>query len=133
MSKVDLYEKLNRASEISLIVKGRKSRKDIPRPVWFVHEGNTIYLLPNHGSDTNWYLNMLVDPTLKISVDGVRIPARGKPIKDGNKVDDILKKSKYGEVKLYETGCCRGSTYHLSPQIWYQISIDAATFRYDKH
>ena len=76
MSKVDLYEKLNRASEISLSVKGRKSRKDIPRPVWFVHEGNTIYLLPNHGSDTNWYLNMLVDPTLKISVDGVRIPAR---------------------------------------------------------
>jgi len=105
MSKVDLYEKLNRASEISLSVKGRKSRKDIPRPVWFVHEGNTIYLLPNHGSDTNWYLNMLVDPTLKISVDGVRIPARGKPIKDGNRVDDILKKfnSKYGELKRYYT------------------------------
>ncbi|HET7241948.1 MAG TPA: nitroreductase/quinone reductase family protein [Nitrososphaeraceae archaeon] len=105
MSKADLYQKLNRASEITLSVKGRKSGRDIPRPVWFVHEGNTIYLLPNHGSDTNWYMNMLVDPTLRISVDGVRLPASGKPIKDTNRVDDILKKfqSKYGEVKRYYT------------------------------
>jgi hypothetical protein len=105
MSKADLYQKLNRASEITLSVKGRKSGRDIPRPVWFVHEGNTLYLLPNHGSDTNWYKNLLVDPTLKISVDGVRLPARGTPIKDSNRVDDILRKfkSKYGEVKRYYT------------------------------
>jgi len=32
----------------------------------FVHEGNTLYLLPVQGSDTNWYKNLLVDPTLKI-------------------------------------------------------------------
>jgi hypothetical protein len=105
MSKADLYQKLNRASEITLSVKGRKSGRDIPRPVWFVHEGNTLYLLPNHGSDTNWYKNLLVDPTLKISVDGVRLPARGKPIKDSSRVEDILSKfkSKYGEVKRYYT------------------------------
>jgi hypothetical protein len=105
MSKADLYQKLNRASEITLSVKGRKSGRDIPRPVWFVHEGNTLYLLPNHGSDTNWYKNLLVDPTLKISVDGVRLPARGTPIKDSNRVDYILRKfkSKYGEVKRYYT------------------------------
>lgn len=105
MSKTDLYQKLNRASEITLSVKGRKSGRDISRPVWFVLEGNTIYLLPNHGSDTNWYLNMLVNPTLRISVDGIRLPASGKPIKDTNRVDDILRKfqSKYGEVKRYYT------------------------------
>lgn len=105
MSKADLYQKLNRASEITLSVKGRKSGRDIPRPVWFVHEGNTLYLLPNHGSDTNWYINLLLDPTLKISVDGVRLRARGKPIKDSNRVDGILRKfkSKYGEVKRYYT------------------------------
>jgi CubicO group peptidase (beta-lactamase class C family) len=33
-----------------------------------VHEGNTLYLLPVQGSDTNWYKNLLVDPTLSISV-----------------------------------------------------------------
>jgi len=40
MSKADLYQKLDKASEIILSVKGRKSGRDIPRPVWFVHEGN---------------------------------------------------------------------------------------------
>jgi hypothetical protein len=60
-------------------------------------------LLPNYGSDTNWYKNLLVDPTLKISVNGIEIPARGELIKDSNRVDDIMGKlkSKYGEVKQY--------------------------------
>ena len=107
MSKADLHQRLDRASEIRLSVKGRKSGRDIPRPVWFVHEGNTLYLLPVQGSDTNWYKNMLVDLTLKISVSGgeEEIPARGKPITDSNRVNDIVSKfkSKYGEgdVKKY--------------------------------
>jgi len=107
MSKADLHERLNRAHEITLSVKGRKSGKKIPRPVWFAYEGNTLYLLPVQGSDTSWYKNLLVDPTLKISVNGIQISARGKPITDSNGVDDIVRKfkSKYGEgdVKRYYT------------------------------
>ena len=108
MSEADLHQRLNRANEIRLSVKGRKSGRDIPRPVWFVHEGNTLYLLPVQGSDTNWYKNLLVEPTLKISVNGEGgegMPVRGKPITDSNRVDDIVRKfkSKYGEgdVKRY--------------------------------
>jgi hypothetical protein len=105
MSKADLHQRLDRAYEIRLSVKGRRSGRDISRPVWFVHEGNTLYLLPVQGSDTNWYKNFLVDPTLKISVNGIEIPARGKPITDSSRVDDVVRKfkSKYGEgdVKKY--------------------------------
>ena len=105
MSKTDLYQRLDRVDEITLSVKGRKSGKDIPRPVWFVHEGNTLYLLPVQGSDTNWYKNLLLDPMLKISVNGVETPARGKLITDSNRVEDVVRKfrSKYGEgqVKKY--------------------------------
>src|ERR671933_383556 len=108
MSKADFHQRLNRASEIRLSVKGRKSGRDIPRPVWFVHEGNTVYLLPVQGSDTNWYKNVLADPTLKISVNGVQqILTRGKLITDSSRVDNIVRKfkSKYreGEVKKYYT------------------------------
>jgi hypothetical protein len=107
MSKADLHQRLNRVYEITLSVKGRKSGRDIARPVWFVHEGNTLYLLPVQGSDTNWYKNLLVDQTLKISVDGVETLARGKPITNRNRVDDIVRKfkSKYGggDVKKYYT------------------------------
>jgi F420H(2)-dependent quinone reductase len=108
MSKDDIHQRLDRASEIRLSVKGRKSGRDISRPVNFVHEGNTMYLLPVQGSDTNWYKNLLVEATLKISVNGggeEEIPARGKPITDSNSVDYVVRKfkSKYGEavVKKY--------------------------------
>jgi hypothetical protein len=108
MSKAYLHQRLNRASEIRLSVKGRKSGRDISRPVWFVHEGNTLYLLPVQGSDTNWYQNLLADPMLKISVNGggeEEISVRAKPITDSNRIADIVRKfkSKYGEgdVKRY--------------------------------
>jgi hypothetical protein len=107
MPKDDLHQRLDRVSEITLSVKGRKSGRDISRPVWFVHEDNALYLLPVQGSDTNWYKNMLVDPTLKISVNGAETAAIGKPITDNSRVDDKVGKfkSKYGEgeVKKYYT------------------------------
>jgi hypothetical protein len=104
MSKADLHQRLNSAYEITLSVKGRISSKDIPRPVWFVHEGNTLYLLPNYGSDTNWYKNFLANQTLKISVSGEEeISARGKTITDSTRVRDVMSKfsSKYGDVRKY--------------------------------
>ena len=107
MSKGDLHQKLNMASEVTLSVKGRKSGKDIPRPVWFEYENGILYLLPVQGSDTNWYKNLLSDPMLNISVNGIEILARGQPITDSNGVNEIIKKfkSKYGEgdIKKYYT------------------------------
>jgi hypothetical protein len=105
MSKADLYERLNRVNEIRLSVKGRKSGRDIPRPVWFVHEGNTLYLLPVQGSDTNWYKNFLADQNLKISADGAETTVRGTPITDSSRVDHVVKKFKSkcgeGDVRKY--------------------------------
>ena len=108
MSKGDLHQKLRRAYEITLSVKGRKSGKDIPRPVWFMYEGSMLYLLPVQGSDTTWYKNLLSDPMVKISInDGIEILARGQPITDSNGVNEVVNKfkSKYGEddVKKYYT------------------------------
>jgi hypothetical protein len=99
MSKANLHQRLNKAYEIALSVKGRKSGKDIPRPVWFVHEGSTLYLLPVQGTDTNWYKNFRANQTLKVSVNGEEISTKGKPITDSGKVRDIVSKfsSKYGD------------------------------------
>jgi hypothetical protein len=100
-----IFKRLNSASEVTLSVKGRKSGRDIARPLWFVHEDNALYLLPVQGSDTNWYKNLRANLTLKISVNGIETSAEGKPITDSNRVDDIVRKfkSKYGEgqVKKY--------------------------------
>jgi hypothetical protein len=103
VSKADLPYRLDRVNEITLSVKGRKSGRDIPRPVWFVYEGKTLYLLPNYGSDTNWYKNFLTNQTLKIAVSGEEISTNGKPITDSSRVRDVMIKfsSKYGDVRKY--------------------------------
>lgn len=107
MSKSALKDILDRANELSLTVRGRKSGHDISRPVWFVHEDNTLYLLPVQGSDTNWYRNVLEDPTMKISVDGQELSAKAKIITDANKPKEIVDKFKlkYGnsDIKKYYT------------------------------
>ena len=106
MSKGDFHQKLSMVNDITLSVKGRKSGKYIPRPVWFAHEGNTLYLLPNRGSDTQWYKNLLAGSILKISVKGLEVSVRGKSITDRKGVDDVMNRFqfKYGQAsKKYFT------------------------------
>jgi hypothetical protein len=109
MSKdTHFHQGLDRASEITISIKARKSGRDIPRPVWFVHEGNNLYLLPVQGSDTKWYKNLLANQMFKISVNGgMETSAIGRPLIDRNRVDDIINKfkHKYGEanIKKYYT------------------------------
>ena len=104
MSKCDLKD-LSTANEIDLTVRGRKSGLDISRPVWFVHEDDKLYLLPVQGSDTNWYRNVLKNPTVKISVHGQELSGKANTITDDNKVNEIIQKfrSKYGnsDVQKY--------------------------------
>ena len=42
MSKPDLKD-LGTINEIDLTVRGRKSGKDLSRPVWFVHEDDKLF------------------------------------------------------------------------------------------
>jgi hypothetical protein len=111
MSKGDFHHKLNRTSEITLSVKGRKSGKAILRPVWFAYDDNILYLMPNYGSNTNGYKNFLANQKLKISVNDQEIPARGgKPITDSHKVRDIMSNVFQvwrGKKVLSKTGCSR--------------------------
>ncbi len=57
MSK-PINDVLDKSDEIDLIVTGRISGEEIPRPVWFVNERDILYLLPVQGSNTNWYKNV---------------------------------------------------------------------------
>jgi hypothetical protein len=62
-----------------------------------------LCLIPNYGSNTNWYKNLLANQTLKISVSGQEVPARGKAITDSSRVRDVMNKfsCKHGDVKKY--------------------------------
>jgi deazaflavin-dependent oxidoreductase (nitroreductase family) len=103
--KDDLKERLARYREIKASVIGRKSGKTISNPVWFVAEGDTLYLLPVHGSETQWYKNVLKNPTIRIDARGAEAGFQAKPTTDAKVVKSVVEKfrEKYGaaDVKKY--------------------------------
>ena len=105
-----LKERLARYREIKISVIGRKSGKRISIPVWFVFEddkqkGATLYLLPVQGSDTQWYKNVLHNPSIEIDARGVGAEFRATPLTDPKAVKSVVEKfrDKYGakDVKKY--------------------------------
>lgn len=100
-----LRDRLSRYRQIKLSVVGRKSGKTITNPVWFVAEGEKLYLLPVHGSDTQWYQNVLKNPQIRVDARGAEAEFPAHPITESKMVKSVIEKfrEKYGagDVKKY--------------------------------
>ncbi|HSY66654.1 MAG TPA: nitroreductase family deazaflavin-dependent oxidoreductase [Terriglobales bacterium] len=100
-----LKDRLSRSREITISVTGRKSGRTISIPVWFVLDEDKLYLLPVQGSDTQWYKNVLKNPSIRIRAGGAEAEFKAVPITDGKQVASVLDKfrAKYGanDVKKY--------------------------------
>ena len=90
--KGSIKERLSRYREIKLSVTGRKSGQAISIPVWFVLDGDKLYLLPVQGSDTQWYKNLLQNPSIRIDARGVEAGFRAAPVVDANGVKSVVEK-----------------------------------------
>jgi deazaflavin-dependent oxidoreductase (nitroreductase family) len=101
----NLKDRLARYRQIKLSVIGRKSGKTISNPVWFVAQGDTLYLLPVHGSNTQWYKNVLQNPSIRIDALGAEAELRAQPLTESKTVKSGIGKfrEKYGakDVKKY--------------------------------
>jgi deazaflavin-dependent oxidoreductase (nitroreductase family) len=104
-SKDDLKERLARYRQIKITVIGRKSGHKISIPVWFVLEGEKLYLLPVQGSRTQWYKNVLQNPSIRVDARGVEAEFQAVPITTPKDVKAVVEKfrEKYGarDVKKY--------------------------------
>ena len=100
-----LKDRLSRYREINITVTGRKSGRAISIPVWFVLEDDKLYLLPVQGSDTQWYKNVLKNPSIRIDARGAEAEFRAVPITEATAVKSVIEKfrQKYGvgDVKKY--------------------------------
>jgi hypothetical protein len=100
-----LKARLARSREIHISVIGRKSGRTISIPVWFVSEGDNLYLLPVQGSDTQWYKNVLNKPLIGIKAGSTEDELKAIPITEAKQVSSVVEKfrSKYGagDVKKY--------------------------------
>ncbi len=104
-SRDSLRVRLARYRQIKLTVIGRKTGRTISIPVWFVLEGEKLYLLPVKGSDTQWYKNMLKNRSVRIDARGAEAGFRATPITEAKPVNAVIEKfrEKYGakDVKKY--------------------------------
>jgi hypothetical protein len=98
-------DRLARYRQIKISVIGRSSGRTISIPVWFVFEGNKLYLLPVQGSETQWYKNLLRHREIGISARGVEAEVHADPVTDPKAVASIVERfrEKYGakDVKKY--------------------------------
>lgn len=101
----DLKTRLSRTREIQISVTGRKSGRTISVPVWFVLEGDQVLLLPVSGSETQWYKNVLKNPSLQVSSGGENAELTAVPITGSKEVvavaDKFRKKYGAGDIKKY--------------------------------
>ena len=97
-SKEPLKDRLTRCRQIKISLIGRKSGRTISIPVWFVLEGEKVYLLPVQGSDTQWYKNVLKNPSIRIDARGVEAQFRAVPIVAAKTVKSVIERfrEKYG-------------------------------------
>ncbi|MFZ0952708.1 MAG: nitroreductase/quinone reductase family protein [Candidatus Sulfotelmatobacter sp.] len=107
-SKNSLKDRLSRYKEITISVIGRKSGRKILIPVWFVLGSDELHLLPVAGSETQWYKNVLKNPSMGIDARGVGAEFRAVPVTDAKAVKAVVEmfREKYGagDVKKYYSG-----------------------------
>ena len=105
VAKDTLKEHLARYRQIKISVIGRKSGKTISIPVWFVLEDEKLYLLPVQGSETQWYKNVLKNPSIRIDARDAEAEFRAISVTDAKTVNSVIEKfrEKYGaaDVKKY--------------------------------
>jgi len=101
----DLKHRLSRSREITITVTGRKSGRPISIPVWFVFENGKLYLVPVTGSDTQWYKNVLKNPSIRIEAGGAKTEVKVASVIEAKQVSSIVEKfrARYGpgDVKKY--------------------------------
>jgi deazaflavin-dependent oxidoreductase (nitroreductase family) len=98
MAQPDFPKALQGMREIEITVTGRKSGQPISFPVWFVYQGEKLYLLPAKGTATEWYKNLLKTPTIHLTARGKTLTMSATPISEAASVRDVVEKfrDKYG-------------------------------------
>ncbi len=104
MAQTDFRTALEGINQIEITVTGRTSGRSLSYPIWFAVDGDTLYLIPVKGSDTEWYKNVRKTPTIRLTARGKTLTASVRFLTDQVQLDKVLEKfrDKYGRnVKSY--------------------------------
>ena len=104
MPHTDFRAALQGSNLIDITVTGRTSGRSHTYPIWFALDGDTLYLIPVRGSDTEWYKNVRKTPTIHLEARGKTLTATPRILTEQAQLDRVLEKfrDKYGRnVKSY--------------------------------
>lgn len=98
----EFIEALRGSDEVNLAVTGRVTGRQISNTVWFVQEGDTVYLLPVRGSDTSWYKNVRAIHTVRLRANRASVTAAAEPVTDYARIGDVIQKfrTRYGPGQI---------------------------------
>src|SRR2546430_12593707 len=92
MTQTDFRTALQGSNQIEITVTGRTSGRSLSYPIWFALEGNTLYLIPVKGSDTEWYKNLRKTPTIRLEAHGKTLTTTAHLLTDQTQLDKHLEK-----------------------------------------
>jgi deazaflavin-dependent oxidoreductase (nitroreductase family) len=108
MAPHNLAQALKRRRQISITVTGRRSGRAITMPVWFVSDDRAIWLLPVHGSKTQWYRNLKTNRAIAVQAGSESQDLRAKLVQSVGVVNGVIRqfREKYTpeEVKRWYSG-----------------------------
>src|SRR5437667_2448063 len=81
---------LKKGRQIKITVIGRNTGRTITLPVWFVHEDDELWLLPVHGSKTQWYQNLLKNSTITIKAGKEQRTLQAKTLRGATTVRKVI-------------------------------------------
>jgi deazaflavin-dependent oxidoreductase (nitroreductase family) len=121
MSLEDFKQALEDKDEILLTVTGRKSGRRVARTVWFVHDSRRLDLLPIGGTTSQWFKNLLANPTVELTADGATVTATAEPITEPGRVEAVVDKfrHKYGNDDV--------KRYYKSPNAAVEVALTGAS------
>lgn len=76
----DVREALETAEELVLVTRGRRTGRPRAVTLWFAYDGSHVWLRTD--ADTDWYRNLLREPSCRVRVDGHEIAAVREEIAD---------------------------------------------------
>jgi deazaflavin-dependent oxidoreductase (nitroreductase family) len=103
-----LTQALKKRRQIAITVIGRRTGRAIKMPVWFVCEGNVLWLLPVYGSRTQWFRNLEKNRAITIEAGSEQRQLRARLLKNAPAVPKVIRqfREKYTaeEIKRWYTG-----------------------------
>jgi deazaflavin-dependent oxidoreductase (nitroreductase family) len=66
-----------------LTTTGRRTGRAHRIEIWYAADGDTLYVLAGGGRSSDWVQNLVVDPSVRVELDGVVRPARARVLDAG--------------------------------------------------